>query len=149
MSIGIGNVHLIRPKSKSIPDILIPARLISVQGKVISGLGRAGYFLCREGYSRQFRDKLGYIPFPGTLNVLLDQPFPARAPCIPVIGFSEGKESFGGCQCYRIRINGLDGAVIRPEKSCHPPELIEIISSVSLRRTLHLNDGDSVEVELA
>jgi len=138
-----------RPKSKSIPDILIPARLILVQGKVISGLGRAGYFLCREGYSRQFREKLGYVPFPGTLNVLLDQPFPARAPCIPVMGFSEGKESFAGCRCYRIRINGLEAAAIRPEKSSDPPELMEVVAPVNLRRTLHLDDGDSVEVELA
>lgn len=119
-----------------------------MQGKVISGLGRAGYFLCREGYSRQFREKLGFIPFPGTLNVLLDQPFPASAPAIIVQGFSEKEKSFGACSCYRIQINGLDGAAIRPDKSSHPPELIEVIAAVNLRRTLDLKDGDSVEVRL-
>jgi riboflavin kinase len=66
-----------------------------------------------------------------------------------VLGFSEENENFGACRCYRILINSLDAAVIRPEKSSHPPELIEIISAVSLRRTLHLDDGDRVEVELA
>jgi riboflavin kinase len=119
-----------------------------MQGKVISGLGRAGYFLCREGYSRQFREKLGFVPFPGTLNVLLDQPFPTSAPAIIIQGFSEKEKSFGACRCYRIQINGLDGAAIRPDKSSHPPELIEVISAVNLRRALNLKDGDSVDVRL-
>ena len=117
-----------------------------MQGKVISGLGRAGYFLGREDYSRQFREKLGFIPFPGTLNVLLDQPFPASAPSVTILGFYEKEKSFGACQCYRIRINGLDAVAIRPEKSSHPPELIEVIAPLNLRRALNLKDGDTVEV---
>lgn len=118
-------------------------------GKVITGLGKAGYFLCREGYSRQFLDRLGFVPFPGTLNVLLEEPFPASATCIPVLGFSEGGESFAGCRCYRIRINGLDAVAIRPEKSSHPEELVEIIAPVNLRRALNLKDGDTVEVTVS
>ena len=117
-----------------------------MHGKVTAGVGQAGYYLSREGYRQQFLDHLGFIPFPGTLNVLLDGPFPASAPAITIPGFSEGKESFGACRCYPIRINGLDAVAIRPEKSSHPPELIEVIAPVNLRRALNLKDGDSVKV---
>ena len=117
-----------------------------MQGKVITGLGKAGYFLSREGYCRQFQEKLGFVPFPGTLNVLLEEPFPASAPAILIHGFSEKEERFGACRCYRIRINGLDAVAIRPEKSSHPPELIEVIAPLNLRRALNLKDGDTVEV---
>lgn len=115
-------------------------------GKVTSGVGQAGYYLCRDGYSQQFLNRLGFIPIPGTLNVLLEEPFPASAPAILIHGFSEKEERFGACRCYRIRINGLDAVAIRPEKSSHPPELIEVIAPLNLRRALNLKDGDTVEV---
>lgn len=119
-----------------------------MHGKVIAGLGKAGYFLSQEGYCRQFLERLGFVPFPGTLNVLLDEPFSACAPSILIRGFSEGEECFGGCRCYWISINGLDAVAIRPEQSRHPPELIEVIAPVNLRRTLDLKDGDMVEIVL-
>jgi riboflavin kinase len=119
-----------------------------MRGKITSGIGQAQHFLSREGYSSQFESRLGYVPFPGTLNVLLEEPFPAESLLIEIDGFREGNRSFGGCRCYRIKINGIDAAVIRPERSCHPPELIEVIASVHLRRALGLVDGDVVSVIL-
>lgn len=119
-----------------------------MRGKVLSGLGQAQHFLSREGYCRQFEDGLGFVPFPGTLNVLLDGPFPAESPSIEIDGFRERDRFFGGCRCFRIRINGMDAAVVRPERSCHPPELIEVIAPVHLRRALGLEDGDVVSIVL-
>lgn len=119
-----------------------------MRGKITSGLGQAQHFLSREGYCRQFEARLGYVPFPGTLNILLDEPFPTEAPSIEIEGFREGDKSFGCCRCYHIKINGIDAAVVRPERSCHPPELIEVIAPVHLRRALRLVDGDSVSIIL-
>jgi riboflavin kinase, archaea type len=136
----------------SATEILIPQAFFAessmriMQGKITAGLGLAGSFLSREGYRRQFLECLGFVPFPGTLNVLLDEPLPPSAPAILIQGFSEGVECFGGCRCYHISINGMAAAVIRPESSRHPPELIEVIAPANLRRTLDLKDGDSVEV---
>jgi riboflavin kinase len=98
-----------------------------MRGKILSGLGQAQCFLTREGYSRQFQDRLGFIPFPGTLNVLLDEPFPTERQAIQIEGFAEEGRSFGECRCYRIKLNGIDAAVVRPERSGYSPELIEII----------------------
>jgi riboflavin kinase, archaea type len=116
-----------------------------MRGKILSGLGQAQYFLTREGYSRQFAKKLGFVPYPGTLNVLLEEPFPTERQAIQVEGFSEEGRTFGECKCYRIRLNGIEVAVVRPEKSSYPPELIEVIAPVKLR-ALGLEDGDTVEV---
>ncbi|OPY50016.1 MAG: Riboflavin kinase [Methanosaeta sp. PtaU1.Bin112] len=118
-----------------------------MHGKILSGLGQAQYFLTREGYSRQFAAKLGFVPFPGTLNVLLEEPFPTDGQEIKIEGFTEEGRTFGMCRCYRIRLNGYQAAVVRPEKSRYPPELIEVIAPVQLR-SLGLKDGDIVEVVL-
>ncbi len=120
-----------------------------MRGKIASGLGQGQYFISREGYSRQFLQHLGFVPFPGTLNVLLDEPFPAGASqAIKIEGFAEEGKSFGECKCYRIKLNGIDAAVVRPERSRYPSELIEVIAPVQLRQALGLEEGDPVEVIL-
>jgi len=118
-----------------------------MRGKIASGLGQGQYFISREGYSRQFLQHLGFVPFPGTLNVLLDEPFPAEQQAIKIEGFLEEGRSFGECKCYRIKLNGIDAAVVRPERSRYPAELIEVIAPLKLR-ALGLEDGDPVEVIL-
>jgi len=118
-----------------------------MRGKIASGLGQGRYFLTREGYSRQFVEKLGFVPFPGTLNVRLEEPFPAERQAIQIEGFVEEGKSFGECKCYRIKLNGIEAAVVRPEKSRYPLELIEVIAPIKLR-TMGLEDGDPVDVIL-
>jgi len=103
-----------------------------MHGKITSGLGQAGYFLSREGYRRQFPELLGFLPFLAEATA-----------SIQIRGFCEEKKSFGGCHCYR-----LDAIAIRPKKSRHPPEMIEIIAPMNLRRGLNLKDGDRVDVLL-
>jgi riboflavin kinase len=117
-----------------------------MRGKIVAGQGKGQYYISREGYSRQFLQYLGFIPFPGTLNVLLEGPFHAEQKAIKIEGFQEGGKSFGECKCYPIKLNGIEAAVVRPEKSCHPAELIEVVAPVELRLALRLEEGDPVEV---
>ena len=117
-----------------------------MRGKVSSGSGQAQYFLSREGYCSQFLEQLGFIPFPGTLNVMLEEPFPTDGlQEIKIEGFTEEGKSFGECKCYRIKFKGMQAVVVRPEKSRYPPEMIEIIAPAKLR-ALGLEDGDPVEI---
>jgi riboflavin kinase len=127
---------LIHSKSKTVEFM---------RGRIMAGQGQGQYFISREGYSCQFLQKLGFVPFPGTLNVLLEEPFPAGRKAIEIEGFSEGGKSFGGCKCYPIKLNEIQAAVVRPERSRYPAELIEVIAPVRLR-ALGLDEGDSVEV---
>ncbi len=117
-----------------------------MRGKIAAGLGQGQYFISREGYSRQFLQHLGFVPFPGTLNVLLEEPFPAELQAIRIEGFQEEGRSFGECKCYRIRLNGIEAAVVRPERSRYPADLVEVIAPVQLRRALGLKEGDPVEI---
>jgi hypothetical protein len=60
--------------------------------------------------------------------LMLYEPFPVERQAIKIEGFAEVSRTFGECRCYRIKLNGIDAAVVRPEKSRYPPELIEVIA---------------------
>jgi riboflavin kinase len=84
--------------------------------------------LTQEGYNHQFAGKLGFVPFPATLNVLLEETFPAEVTEIEIESFTEDDRTFGACRCRRILLSGIAAAAIRPERSLYPPKLIEVIA---------------------
>ena len=53
-------------------SISISPSHLELNGKVVSGMGEGEYYMSLKGYTKQFKTKLGYIPFPGTLNVKLN-----------------------------------------------------------------------------
>jgi len=120
-----------------------------IRGVVVGGLGEGQYYISREGYSEQFRCLLGFEPFAGTFNIRLDEPFvPSGLQAIKIEGFRDEGRTFGECKCYRIAVNGIEAAVVRPERSNYPANLIEVLAPVRLRDVLRLADGDPVEVIL-
>jgi riboflavin kinase, archaea type len=122
----------------------------SIKGKVTSGLGEGQYYISLDGYREQFNQRLGFNPYPGTLNLKLSEPFAEReaSSSIEVEGFKDLSRTFGGCRCYPVKIKGIMGAIIRPDRSSYPPRLVEIIAPVNLRKSLGLYDGDELEVTL-
>ncbi len=125
---------------------------LELYGHVITGLGEGQYYISKDGYMDQFRDKLDFQPFPGTLNIrLTEQSSQVRGilgtmkPLI-IHGFNNGERSFGGGKCYPIEIGGVKGAVIIPERTHYPDDLLEIISPVKLRKALNIDDGDEVRI---
>ena len=46
---------------------------LSINGMITSGMGEGAYYMSMKGYTKQFKSKLGYIPYPGTLNVQLKE----------------------------------------------------------------------------
>jgi riboflavin kinase, archaea type len=129
-----------------------PARL-ALLGTVASGLGEGRYYLSQPGYQLQFRERLGYAPYPGTLNVRLEGAALRSAGVVAewsglrIDGFQASGRTFGGASCFRSRINGHSSHLIRPDRS-HYQDVIEFIAPESLRETLHLKDGDQVRVEI-
>ena len=121
-------------------------------GHVITGLGEGQYYIAKEGYMSQFRDKLTFKPFPGTLNIrLTDQSAKIRDSMdmiqpLMIHGFNDGERSFGGVKCYPVEIEGIKGAVIIPDRTHYPADLLEIIAPVKLREMLGINDGDEVKI---
>ncbi len=123
-----------------------------LSGKLITGLGEGQYYISLEGYRSQFREKLGFDPYPGTLNVKLDaKSIEIRKKItqnIKITGFTDQSRTFGKGTCFRVRIFDIEGAVITPERTHYPEDIIEIIAPVNLRKYLDLKDGHNVNVEV-
>ncbi len=123
------------------------------EGTVVSGLFEGAYYISREGYRNQIREKLGFDPFPGTLNVKLKpEDFEKRRrlerhASATLEGFQESDRSFGSCKCYPLLINDeIKGALIVADRTIHDLSTMEIVSPVYLRRHFSLSDGDPVKI---
>ncbi|MBI3412809.1 MAG: DUF120 domain-containing protein [Candidatus Aenigmarchaeota archaeon] len=131
------------------------AKKIAIEGKVFSGLGEGGYYVGLPGYRKQFIQKLGFDPYPGTLNVKLEteKDIEAKAElkklqAVQIEGFKDDKRTYGGADCYKAAINGVDAAVLVIERTHHPADVIEVISQHFLRKKLKLKDGSEVKIIL-
>jgi riboflavin kinase len=131
-------------------------RSIIIEGKVFSGLGEGAYYVSREAYRRQFIKKLGFDPYPGTLNLKIVDEQNARLrseldayPGIKINGFRNKDRTYGSVKCFHAMINGREkGAVIFAFRSHYGKDVLEIIAPVYLRGQLKLKDGDKVKVEI-
>ena len=119
-------------------------------GTVISGLGEGSYYVALEGYKDQFLKKLNYIPFDGTLNVKADyvefKHFISNQRKIIIDGFKSQNRTFGAITAYLVSIEGINAAIIVPERTSHDKDIIEVISKVKFRSKLNLNDGDLIKI---
>jgi riboflavin kinase len=127
---------------------------MTITGAVTTGFGEGGYYINQEGYMEQFKEKLGFVPFQGTLNLRLS---PKEVSTIELLrhskgieidGFTEGGRTFGPVKCFMANIGNLQCAVVMPKRS-HYREVIEVICKVHIRRTLSLKDGDGVKLTVA
>ncbi|MCX6651265.1 MAG: DUF120 domain-containing protein [Methanomassiliicoccales archaeon] len=124
-----------------------------IKGSVIEGMGEGQYYVTQPGYMEQFRDKLGFKPYEGTLNVKL---LPTErhkietlrnGRTIDIEGFERNGRTFGDVHCIPASIQNVECAVVLPSRS-HYEDILEIICKFHLRRTLGLEDGDPVEVRI-
>ncbi len=128
---------------------------VTVKGELISGMGEGQYYITRKGYTHQFEEKLGFHPYPGTLNLLLEREHDLvvremldNCPYVKVDEFTDEGRTFGAVKCYPISVNGIPGAIISPLRTHHPKNVIEIVSPVYLRGKLGIKDGDEVSVSV-
>ncbi|MEM0467636.1 MAG: DUF120 domain-containing protein [Pyrobaculum sp.] len=127
---------------------------IKLEGYVVSGLGEGAFYMSLEGYRKAFEKVLGYVPYPGTLNIkLTPQSLPLRRyldglPGIYIPGFSNGVRTYGGVRLFKAKIRGVETAVVIPERTHHSSDVIEIIAPMKLRDVLSLRDGEKIEIEI-
>ena len=123
---------------------------MKINGEVTTGLGKAAYFLSQEFYSREFKKNLGFVPFPGTLNVVVNEEYldginEIKVNCKNLIKPDEG---FGAVKYIEAILNDkIKGAIVFPAKTTHEENYLEFISQNKLRDELKLNDGDVVSLE--
>jgi len=129
---------------------------VTLEGILFSGLGEGAYYISKDGYRKQFIEKLGFDPYPGTLNLKLttDYDLKTRAelenyPAIELQGFKNETRSFGGVKCYPAVINNkTKGAVVLAMRTHYNSSVIEVIAPTFLRGSLKLKDGNKVKVEI-
>lgn len=128
---------------------------VILQGTVITGLGEGRYYMSLKPYVEQFAQKIGFEPFPGTLNIRLEAASAAvrkrldQLSWVPIQGFTAEGRTFGDARCLPCRIGGIPCGIVVPGRSHYPDDILELIAPVSLREALGVQDSDSVTVEVA
>jgi riboflavin kinase len=129
---------------------------VNLEGVLFSGLGEGAYYITKDGYRKQFIEKLGFDPYPGTLNLKLTTDYDMKTlaelenyPAIELQGFKNETRSFGNVKCYPAIINNrVKGAVVSAMRSHYNSSVVELIAPTFLRSSLKLKDGNKVKVEI-
>lgn len=141
---------------------------ILIVGEVTEGMGEGGYYVRIQEYYIQFKEKLGFNPWYGTLNLqfndlnkeLLEESLKNQIP-VRIEGFEKedekhGKRTFGSVECYNCNISCLDNqdkkikaAILRIKRTHHKKNIVEIIAEPYLRDILKLKDGDRIRLEFS
>jgi len=127
----------------------------TLTGRVQTGEGNASHRLSQfnAAYSRKLRMPV----YPGSLNIVLEQPFDWFAPVHQQHIVSFGREEYGGerdilllrCRLRSLRDQpGYLWTTTNAARDYSNACVLEIIASVGLREVYGLRDGDQVVVEL-
>ena len=129
---------------------------VLLKGTLVSGMGEGAYYMSLKGYTKQFQTKIGYVPFPGTLNIKLGKKEFTEAmrqfdgmDGIHIDGYSDGKRTYGWVKCFKAILNSnFDCQLIRLERTHHDTSTVELISKTNLRKSAKLSDGSSVSITI-
>ena len=129
---------------------------IELKGEIISGMGEGAYYMSLKGYTKQFKSKIGYVPFPGTLNVKLYQKEYLEAiqqvddlDGQKINSFSDGKRTYGWVKCFTAKLNRtINCQLIRLERTHYDNSIIELISKNSICNTANLKLGSKVSIKI-
>jgi riboflavin kinase len=134
---------------------------IVFEGTVTSGMGEGQHYIKLQGHTEQFQEKLGYSPYPGTLNIELFQESTAQRielqllEPINIDSWSDENRTYGEASCYDATIKTRDEEIYEqthmlvPHRTHHDNDQIELIAPDSLRDQLDLSDGTKVSVHIS
>ena len=137
---------------------------IVILGTVQSGMKEGAYYVSIKGYFDQFQEKLGFLPYKGTLNLelnntnidLLREKLKNLKPVI-IAGFKDdnSERTYGVVDCYNCSISRIDNpeekikaAILDIKRTHHKKNIIEILAEPYLRDYFNLKDGDKLIIEL-
>ena len=135
---------------------------ILIVGEVVEGMHEGGYYVSIKGYYDQFKKKLGFEPYIGTLNLLLTdttntilrEKLQNISPVI-IEGFKDQNREYGPVKCYDVYISRMDdknnrrtAAILDIKRTHHEKSIIEILAKPYLRDYYNLKDGDKLIIEL-
>ena len=126
---------------------------LTVIGKIVRGSGKGAFFVQLDWVQKQCQEKLGFNPFPGTLNIVIDE---KKVPLIAAIFKKDGLtlEPADSSSCtghiYPASIMGVNGAIVAPADHVrvHAHNILELIAPICLKDALDVDDGDEIMLVL-
>lgn len=144
---------------KSLRELL---ESILIVGEVVEGIHEGGYYVAIKGYFDQFKNRLGFEPYKGTLNLklsdtdnsILREKLHYIRPVI-INGFKNQEREYGSVKCYDVYIYRLDNknnrrkaAILDIKRTHHKKNVVEILAKPYLRDYFNLKDGDKLIIEV-
>lgn len=152
---GIKELNKLYSTLRFLMDATYPPS-ITLEGTVFTGLGEGAYYISKEKYRKQFIEKLGFDPYPGTLNLRLTTDYDVKAR-----NELEAYPSCGNRRLHKRRSNLWISKMLSSDhreqgkrrfdldlRSHYDASVLEIIAPVPLRKHLNLKDGRKVKVEV-
>jgi HAD superfamily hydrolase (TIGR01549 family) len=121
----------------------------SFRGEIVKGAGEAAFFTQLDWVVDQCIAKLGFTPFPGTLNLKLADDCKLRRELFAlgdVIELIPPEDSFCSARVMPVELEGIGAVVIIPEEKVriHGWDIVEIMAPVNLQEALSKREGDLV-----
>ena len=115
----------------------------------MSGSQTAAHFTQLDWVQKQCREKLGFAPFPGTLNLVIEKDYFSTLTDIEAADAIELiPEGNNGCagKVFPVFIEGIRGAIVIPDRkvNVHNENVVEVMAPVGLRESLGLVDDQMV-----
>lgn len=127
-------------------------------GIIFSDLGQASLFMALDWVQDLLKERLGYHPFPATLNVRPKgaedaqvwrriQSDHAGTPLTPA------SDSHCSAKLYRVEIYAaanaakVGGAILLPDVKDYPQDKVEIVAPMRLKDHFRVHDGDQLTLE--
>ena len=125
-------------------------KTLLLEGEVFSGKGESTEFIKLPWVRKQIKEKLGFTPYLGTLNIRLTE----RSVILKnLLKNAQGieitpAEGFHRGVCFKAYLMGLECAVVIPEVQDYPENTLEVVAPTKLREHLKLKDGSIIEIKV-
>lgn len=121
---------------------------VTLRGVVTSGMGEGRHYISLPGYNKQFNERLEYDPYPGTLNLELDdESVRTRSGLqslegIPIDGWEDEERTFGPATCYPARVRRESDLDWSMESTADDPENAAVAESPGTTSNTNGQDPD-------
>jgi phosphoglycolate phosphatase len=127
--------------------------MLTLEGHLVSGLGRSAALTQLDWVRRQLIDLAGIDPYPGTVNLVLKDA--AAQWCwqtwqtLPSLTLEPAEAGFCRARCFPVRICGeIPAVVLLPEIRGYPKNQLELVAALPIREHFALAEAARIRVEL-
>jgi riboflavin kinase len=119
---------------------------LTFKGTVFSGNGGGRKFISLPWVKRQIREKLGFTPYSGTLNIRLTKESVRQKKLLKKAEKFEISPVKGYCTGTLIEahMEELKCGIVLPQVPNYPQDVLEVIAAWNLRERFKIEDGSEV-----